>query len=55
VVDKVMNVASLLVVATIITALTRPGSQGPALAGTIFSGFANAQSAALGGANYGRK
>jgi hypothetical protein len=55
-VDKVLNVFSLLVIVTGITAMTRPGSQGPKLAGTLFSGFASSESAALGGTNYsGRK
>lgn len=54
-VDKAMNILSLLVIVTGITAMTRPQSQGPKLVGTLWSGFSNAQTAALGGNNYSGK
>jgi hypothetical protein len=54
-VDKVFNVLGLLVIVTGITALTRPGSQGPKLFQVNWQGFTAAQSAALGGTNYSGK
>lgn len=54
-VDKVANILSLLVIVTGITAMTRPGSQGPKLVSTFWGGFTSSQTAALGGNNYSGK
>jgi hypothetical protein len=54
-VDKFMNVLSLLVIVTGITAMTRPGSQGPKLVSASWAGFTTAQRESLGGTNYSGK
>lgn len=47
-IDKVIGVFTMALVITGLGIAVRPGSQAPALAGTILKGFAGIQSAAYG-------
>ncbi len=48
-IDKIIGVFTMALVITGLGIALRPGSQAPALASTILSGFAGVQRAAYGG------
>jgi hypothetical protein len=54
-VEMVGNFIASAFVLAMITAMTRPGSQGPKLVGTTFSGVSNVINSGLGGNNYSGK